>query len=125
MSCETAHQNNVNDCKIEENTAIFMIFTAANVRYSFRKISVCGSMTFLDRKTERDYGSDQEEDLQRPMTWGGWEPHRLESRGGSGRRYATIDEGRLEKRVRPKWSDKQLREITRHDVQLWVCDLER
>ncbi|NKS97517.1 tyrosine-type recombinase/integrase [Rhodococcus hoagii] len=57
------------------------------------------------------------------MTWGDWEPI-----WQNGRRVAEStkykDEGRLRKHVRPRWGSVKLREITAHDVQTWLRDLE-
>ena len=57
------------------------------------------------------------------VTWGEWEP-----RWQASRRVAAStkfkDEGRLVKHVRPKWSHVKLRDITPHDVQTWLRQLE-
>lgn len=57
------------------------------------------------------------------ITWGEWEVQ-----WQAGRRTAATtalsDQRRLVKHLRPKWKNKRLRDINRHDIQVWLLELE-
>ncbi|MCF8784176.1 tyrosine-type recombinase/integrase [Rhodococcus ruber] len=57
------------------------------------------------------------------LTWGDWEPRWLAARRVAPGTLAR-DQLRLAKHVRPRWENTRLRDITAHQIQTWLRELE-